>query len=300
MTATVGWEWSQRPCVELSGLQDSSRQRLVKETSLAPPIHHNRGTPPGGESRPDQRVSLWVRWLPQSPGLLGCSVPEERVELSWGCPRRILSPVRLPFRHSGAGTQLSASESSRHPSLDGNDSVRATDWLWGRRSAGPLSEPAHPGPPQHVAARPPPLANPADLVLEALPHELVARVLHRVQVAGDLPVFVPLELRQRLAVALALIHELAHAVVTGRHARLQLPAQRLDDRALALHDVAPLLQVFPLGPLELHGLVVAQAQLLAHALVPAPAELLAQVLRLGSAGRVRRVLRAEQRHRGDG
>src|SRR2546425_2249297 len=29
-------------------------------------------------------------------------MPEERVELSWGCPRRILSPLRLPFRHSGA------------------------------------------------------------------------------------------------------------------------------------------------------------------------------------------------------
>src|SRR6185503_16665561 len=28
-------------------------------------------------------------------------MPEERVELSWGCPRRILSPLRLPFRHSG-------------------------------------------------------------------------------------------------------------------------------------------------------------------------------------------------------
>src|SRR5437773_2726942 len=30
-------------------------------------------------------------------------VPEERAELSWGCPRRILSPLRLPFRHSGFG-----------------------------------------------------------------------------------------------------------------------------------------------------------------------------------------------------
>jgi hypothetical protein len=37
-------------------------------------------------------------------------VPEERVELSRGCPRGILSPLRLPFRHSGviAGPQLSA------------------------------------------------------------------------------------------------------------------------------------------------------------------------------------------------
>src|SRR6267142_979686 len=37
-------------------------------------------------------------------------MPEERVELSRGCPRGILSPLRLPFRHSGvfAGPQLSA------------------------------------------------------------------------------------------------------------------------------------------------------------------------------------------------
>ena len=35
-------------------------------------------------------------------------MPEERVELSWGCPRRILSPLRLPFRHSGAGRNIIA------------------------------------------------------------------------------------------------------------------------------------------------------------------------------------------------
>src|SRR2546422_7898599 len=37
-------------------------------------------------------------------------MPEERVELSRGCPRGILSPLLLPFRHSGviAGPQLSA------------------------------------------------------------------------------------------------------------------------------------------------------------------------------------------------
>src|SRR5436309_5369487 len=121
MPSTVGWEWSQRPCVELSGLQDSSQQRLVKETSLAPPIHHDRGTPRGEESRPDQRVSLWVRWLRQSPALLGCLVPEERVELSWGCPRRILSPVRLPFRHSGLTPALNLPfrMASRHPRRSG-------------------------------------------------------------------------------------------------------------------------------------------------------------------------------------
>src|SRR5438876_4236747 len=33
-------------------------------------------------------------------------MPEERVELSRGCPRGILSPLRLPFRHSGARLTL--------------------------------------------------------------------------------------------------------------------------------------------------------------------------------------------------
>ncbi len=28
-------------------------------------------------------------------------MPGERLELSRGCPRRILSPLRLPFRHPG-------------------------------------------------------------------------------------------------------------------------------------------------------------------------------------------------------
>jgi hypothetical protein len=35
--------------------------------------------------------------------LLVGKVPEARVELARGCPRWILSPLRLPFRHSGAG-----------------------------------------------------------------------------------------------------------------------------------------------------------------------------------------------------
>ena len=40
-------------------------------------------------------------------GMLSCCVeglmPEVRVELTRGCPHRILSPARLPFRHSGSG-----------------------------------------------------------------------------------------------------------------------------------------------------------------------------------------------------
>jgi hypothetical protein len=33
-------------------------------------------------------------------------VPEERLELSQGCPYRILSPARLPFHHSGTAVLL--------------------------------------------------------------------------------------------------------------------------------------------------------------------------------------------------
>src|ERR1700737_2057472 len=33
-------------------------------------------------------------------------MPEARVELARGCPRRILSPLRLPFRHSGRGSNF--------------------------------------------------------------------------------------------------------------------------------------------------------------------------------------------------
>ena len=33
-------------------------------------------------------------------------MPEERLELSRGCPRTILSRVRIPFRHSGLLRQL--------------------------------------------------------------------------------------------------------------------------------------------------------------------------------------------------
>jgi hypothetical protein len=36
--------------------------------------------------------------------LLNYLVPEARLELAQGCPYRILSPARLPFHHSGTGS----------------------------------------------------------------------------------------------------------------------------------------------------------------------------------------------------
>src|SRR5437773_12476868 len=49
------------------------------------------------------------RW-PESRNSLSRLVPEERVELSRGCPRGILSPLRLPFRHSGECSTLGRSD----------------------------------------------------------------------------------------------------------------------------------------------------------------------------------------------
>ncbi len=42
-------------------------------------------------------------------------MPEARVELARGCPRWILSPLRLPFRHSGRGRNIVRAGSRRKP-----------------------------------------------------------------------------------------------------------------------------------------------------------------------------------------
>src|SRR6266487_6801223 len=57
-------------------------------------------------------------------------MPEERVELSWGCPRRILSPLRLPFRHSGEGRKYSHAHSLRGDARTARE-VTQQDVTWG-------------------------------------------------------------------------------------------------------------------------------------------------------------------------
>ena len=42
-------------------------------------------------------------------------VPEEGFEPSLSCPRRILSPLRLPFRHSGVPLILALNDSRVNP-----------------------------------------------------------------------------------------------------------------------------------------------------------------------------------------
>jgi hypothetical protein len=58
-------------------------------------------------------------------------MPEARVELARGCPRGILSPLRLPFRHSGPTSkrQLSASVSPvTAPGLLGREFLNVQDF----------------------------------------------------------------------------------------------------------------------------------------------------------------------------
>src|SRR4026209_1132560 len=46
-------------------------------------------------------------------------MPEARVELARGCPRRILSPLRLPFRHSGRAGNIVRDPRPRKPKPQG-------------------------------------------------------------------------------------------------------------------------------------------------------------------------------------
>src|SRR5512140_1453910 len=46
-------------------------------------------------------------------------MPEARVELARGCPRRILSPLRLPFRHSGPARRKSTGDGRWKQLADG-------------------------------------------------------------------------------------------------------------------------------------------------------------------------------------
>jgi hypothetical protein len=42
-------------------------------------------------------------------------MPEARFELARGCPRWILSPLRLPFRHSGRAGNIASVEEPGKP-----------------------------------------------------------------------------------------------------------------------------------------------------------------------------------------
>src|SRR6266566_4367741 len=125
------------------------------------------------------------------------------------------------------------------------------------------------------------------LVLKPAPLLLIARTLHRREVALHVAILVAIDLLQLELVFLSLVHQLLHAVFVG------LPrTQRL-----------ALLLVPLLGGLHLDRLVVAQAQGRAHMLIPALPDLLAQLPSFGGVGRdgtrVAPLLRAERRRQRD-
>src|SRR2546427_4570322 len=136
------------------------------------------------------------------------------------------------------------------------------------------------------------------LVLKPAPLLLIARTLHRREVALHVAILVAIELLQLELVFLSLVHQLLHAVFVGRP-RGQLGVQVLVDPALPRTQRLALLLVPLLGGLHLDRLVVAQAQGRAHMLIPALPDLLAQLPSFGGVGRdgtrVAPLLRAERR-----
>src|SRR3989475_4873602 len=140
------------------------------------------------------------------------------------------------------------------------------------------------------------------LVLKPAPLLLIARTLHRREVALHVAILVAIDLLQLELVFLSLVHQLLHAVFVGRP-RGQLGVQVLVDPALPRTQRLALLLVPLLGGLHLDRLVVAQAQGRAHMLIPALPDLLAQLPSFGGVGRdgtrVAALLRAERRRQRD-
>jgi hypothetical protein len=71
----------------------------------------------GGHNFQAQHLGTTEAYRPEGAANRGESVkmPEARFELARGCPRWILSPLRLPFRHSGAWVRYTARRLRGHP-----------------------------------------------------------------------------------------------------------------------------------------------------------------------------------------
>src|SRR3989442_15060831 len=107
--------------------------RTIPRCSVLLQARHNRGFLRRSSVRgrdPESVTRAWVDpaagtgsnpWYPWEPAAQRNAatlvMPEERVELSRGCPRGILSPLRLPFRHSGAHLGLRWCDPLRIPLL---------------------------------------------------------------------------------------------------------------------------------------------------------------------------------------
>src|SRR3989449_9865965 len=135
-------------------------------------------------------------------------MPEERVELSWGCPRRILSPLRLPFRHSGARGNIRGKN-------------KRTDWGAASvllSSTGPTSDPpasalrSQPGPHprggrSHLTTLAPLRPHRVHPLHEPFAQLLIAGPLHRIEIPAHLPILVPLDFEHLLPAGPHAIHE---------------------------------------------------------------------------------------------
>src|ERR1051325_900634 len=122
-----------------------------------------------------------------------------------------------------------------------------------------------------------------DALLEAAPLLLVARPLHRRQVALHFTILVAIDLLQRALILLPLAHQLLHPILV-RGLRRELGVERLVDLTLARADRLALLFEALLRRVQLAGLIVAQRQGGAHVLRPALPDLRAQLPRLGLVG----------------
>src|SRR5439155_20855613 len=112
-------------------------------------------------------------------------------------------------------------------------------------------------------------------------HLLIARALYRREIPGHLPVFILLDLEHLGPAGAHPIHQFAHAVGVGRHARLHLIVQRPVPLHLLLHDLAPPRAETLLAGAQLRRLILRQLQVVLHARAEALLDLRAQPLRFG-------------------
>jgi len=84
--------------------------------------------------------------------------------------------------------------------------------------------------------------------------------LHRREITRDLLLLVALELRERTAVLVPRVQQLAHAVGVRRDPRLELTPEPLEDRPASRHEGAALRREPRSGRLELRRLIGAEAE----------------------------------------
>src|SRR5579859_7887376 len=140
----------------------------------------------------------------------------------------------------------------------------------------------------HLRAMPHQIANP---LAENLPLALIPRPLHRRQIPGHLPVFLPVDLLKLETIVFPLVHQARDHVPIRGDPRLQLLIQVAGDAGLALLQRPARRVELVLGREQPVRLIVRQRQILTDVRVPAVPHLLEQLHPLGvSAQRIGRRL----------